>query len=75
MYKVKQFCMLKQKPESHGFFSKINRFSDLLEGRAQIDEILRIDRKNDEDTISNKTFDFSAVTINLLLDVTKLISM
>jgi NTE family protein len=27
-----------------------------------------IDRKNDEYTISNKTFDFSAGTINLLLE-------
>ena len=60
--------ILNQKTQSHGFFSKIHKFSDLLEGRPQIDEILRIDRKNDEHTISNKTFDFSAGTIKLLLE-------
>ena len=34
----------------------------------QIDEIVRVDRKNDEHTISNKTFDFSSETIKLLLE-------
>jgi NTE family protein len=60
--------ILNQKTQSHGFFSKIHKYSDLLEGRPQIDEILRIDRKNDEHTISNKTFDFSTGTIKLLLE-------
>ena len=60
--------ILNQKTQSHGFFSKIHKYSDLIEGRPQIDEILRIDRKNDEHTISNKTFDFSTGTIKLLLE-------
>ena len=60
--------ILNQKTQSHGFFSKIHKYSDLLEGRPQIDEILRIDRKNDEHTISNKTFDFSAGTIKLSIE-------
>ena len=60
--------ILNQETQSHGLFSKIHKYSDLLEGRPQIDEILRIDRKNDEHTISNKTFDFSTGTIKLLLE-------
>ena len=60
--------ILNQKTRSHGMFSKIHKYSDLLEGRPEIDDILRIDRKNDEYTISNKTFDFSAGTIKLLLE-------
>lgn len=35
--------------------------------RFQIDEIIRVNRKNDERTISNKIFDFSVETIQLLL--------
>jgi len=46
---------------------KLERFQ-ILEGRFQIDEIIRVNRKNDEHTISNKTFDFSAGTIKLLLE-------
>ncbi len=60
--------ILNQNTRSHGMFSKIHKYSDLLEGRPEIDDILRIDRKNDEYTISNKTFDFSAGTIKLLLE-------
>ena len=41
---------------------------EILAGRFQIDEIIRVDRKNDERTISNKTFDFSAEMINRLLE-------
>ena len=32
---------------------------DIVEGRYDIGEIIRIERKNDEHTISDKTFDFS----------------
>ena len=40
---------------------------DILEGRFQIDDIIQVNRKNDEHTISNKIFDFSIETIQLLL--------
>ena len=40
---------------------------DILEGRFQIDDIIQVNRKNDEHTISNKIFDFSVETIQLLL--------
>ena len=59
---------LNQKIKTHGELIKNRSFRDILEGRFQIDEIIRVDRKNDEHTISNKTFDFSSKTIKLLLD-------
>jgi type I restriction-modification system DNA methylase subunit len=49
-----------QKTNFHAPFLTPRRFQDILEGRFQIDEIIRVDRKNDEHTISNKTFDFSS---------------
>ena len=55
--------LLNRKTNIHGQFLKPRRFQDILEGRFQIDEIIRVDRKNDEHTISNKTFDFSSETI------------
>ena len=57
-----------QKTNFHAPFLTPRRFQDILEGRFQIDEIIRVDRKNDEHTISNKTFDFSSETIKLLLE-------
>ena len=39
----------------------------MIEGRFDIDHIIRIERKNDEHTISDKTFDFSSGTITQLL--------
>jgi len=59
--------LLNRNTNFHGQFLKPRRFQDILEGRFEIDEIIRVDRKNDEHTISNKTFDFSSETINLLL--------
>ena len=60
--------LLNQKIKTHGELIKTRSFRDILEGRFQIDEIIRVDRKNDEHTISNKTFDFSSETIKLLLE-------
>lgn len=60
--------ILNQRTIFHGQFLKPARFQDILEGRFQIDEIIRVNRENDLDTISNKTFDFSSKTINLLLE-------
>jgi NTE family protein len=60
--------LLNQKTNFHGEFLKPRRFRDILEGRFQIDEIIRVNRENDLDTISNKTFDFSSETIKLLLE-------
>lgn len=59
---------LNRKTNFHGQFLKPRRFQDVLEGRFQIDEIIRVNRENDEHTISNKIFDFSSETIKLLLE-------
>jgi NTE family protein len=60
--------LLNRKTKFHGQFLKPRRFQDILEGRFQIDEIIRVNRESDDHTISNKTFDFSAKTIKLLLE-------
>jgi hypothetical protein len=60
--------LLSRETNFHGEFLKPRRFQDILEGRFQIDEIIRVNRENDLDTISNKTFDFSSETIKLLLE-------
>lgn len=59
--------LLNEKTENPNFLPRVQKYSDMLAGRFQIDEIIRIDRKNDEHTISNKIFDFSTKTIDLLL--------
>ena len=38
----------------------------MLVGQFEIDKVVRINRKNDENTISNKIFDFSPRTIKHL---------
>jgi NTE family protein len=60
--------LLNRKTNFHGQFLKPRRFQEILEGRFEIDEIIRVNRENDADTISNKTFDFSSGTIKLLLE-------
>jgi NTE family protein len=54
------------------------QYKEILEGNYDIGEIIRIERKND-DTISDKTFDFSYGTVIRLLangyeDTLKMIS-
>jgi hypothetical protein len=43
------------------------RYDDLLKARVDVDFVVRLERKNDTHTISNKTFDFSATTIHQLI--------
>ena len=38
----------------------------MIVGQFEIEKVVRINRKNDEHTISNKIFDFSPKTIKLL---------
>ena len=59
--------LLDEKTANPSFFPRLKKYSDLLAGRFQIDELIRVNRKNDEHTISNKIFDFSKKTIDLLL--------
>ena len=52
----------------HGIVLKSRKYKDMVEGRFDIAEIIRIERKNDENTISDKTFDFAFGTIRQLLN-------
>jgi hypothetical protein len=61
--------LLNQKTRYHGKYIKPGRFLDIVEGRFQIDDIIQVNRKNDEHTISNKIFDFSVETIRLLFEL------
>ena len=61
--------LLDQKTRYHGEFLKARRFLDIVEGRFQIDEVIRVNRENDEHTISAKIYDFSVATINQLFEL------
>ena len=43
------------------------KFDDLIKANVDVDFVVRLDRKNDSHTISNKTFDFSKTTIQQLI--------
>ena len=43
------------------------RIGDLLKANVDVDFVVRLERKNDSHTISNKTFDFSKTTIQQLI--------
>jgi NTE family protein len=47
---------------------KNRKYIDLLKGRFTINKIVRIDRQDDKNAISNKWADFSAMTINQLIN-------
>ena len=43
------------------------RYDELIKANVDVDFIVRLERKNDSHTISNKTFDFSKTTIQQLI--------
>jgi len=45
---------------------KPRKYFDILVGQFEIGNVIRINRKNDENTISSKIFDFSPKTIEHL---------
>jgi NTE family protein len=51
------------------FFSigKKGTYDDLVKGIVDVDFVARLERKNDTDTISSKTFDFSKTTVQQLI--------
>lgn len=51
------------------FFStgKVGSYEDLVRGIVNVDFVARLERKNDANTISNKTFDFSKTTVKQLI--------
>jgi NTE family protein len=60
--------LMNQSTPYHGQLLKPRQYKEIVEGRFDISEIVRIERKNSQDTISDKTFDFSSGTIRQLLD-------
>jgi len=60
--------LLNQKTKYHGMNLRPRLYKEIVEGRFDINQIVRIERKNDENTISDKTFDFSSGTIMRLLE-------
>jgi NTE family protein len=44
------------------------KIREAIEGRPEIDEVIRIERRNDPHTISDKIFDFSRETLKGLLE-------
>src|SRR6266540_1555814 len=59
--------LMNRQTKYHGHQLKPRKYKEIVEGSFDIAEIVRIERKNDENTISDKTFDFSYETIEKLL--------
>ena len=59
--------LLDQPTRLRGLLYQPKRIRETIEGRFEIDEVIRIERRNDPHTISDKIFDFSRGTINALL--------
>ena len=60
--------LMNQRTMNHGELMKPRQYKEIVEGRFDIGEIIRLERKNTENTISDKTFDFSKGTIRALLN-------
>jgi NTE family protein len=58
--------LLNRKTMNHGMAIRPRKYADILVGQYEIGKIIRVNRKNDQYTISNKIFDFSSKTINQL---------
>jgi hypothetical protein len=59
--------LMNRQTKYHGRFLRPRKYKEMVEASFDIAEIIRIERKNDENTISDKTFDFSTGTITELL--------
>jgi NTE family protein len=59
--------LLNQRTKYHGMNLRPRLYKEIVEGRFDINKIVRIERKNDEHTISDKSFDFSSGTITQLI--------
>jgi NTE family protein len=61
--------ILKQQAETRNFSTgKHFKYEDLIEHMVSVEQVIRIERKNDTHTIANKTFDFSSTTIRQLIE-------
>jgi NTE family protein len=59
--------LMNRQTKYHGRLLKPRKYKEIVEGSFDIAEVVRIERKNDENTISDKTFDFSYGTIEKLI--------
>ena len=59
--------LLDQPTRLRGLLYQPKKIRETIEGRFEIDEVIRIERRNDPHTISDKIFDFSRGTIKSLL--------
>jgi len=60
--------ILEQQAETRNFSSgKHLKYTDLVKHMVSVEQVIRIERKNDAHTIANKTFDFSSATIKELI--------
>jgi NTE family protein len=59
--------LLNQRTKYHGVGLRPRLNREIIEGRFDIEEIYRIERTSDENTISEKTYDFSVGTVSALL--------
>ena len=60
--------LLDQPTRMRGWLRQYKKIGETIEGRFEIDEVIRIERRNDPHTISDKIFDFSRGTIEGLLE-------
>ena len=60
--------LLDQPTRLRGLLYQPKKIRENIEGRFEIDEVIRVERRNDPDTISDKIFDFSRGTIKGLLE-------
>ena len=60
--------LMNQQTTYHGQHLKPRRYKEIVEGRFDISEIIRIEKQTNKDTIADKTFDFSSGTIKQLLN-------
>ena len=51
---------------NHGITIRPRKYSEIIEGQYEIGKVIRVNRKSDQYTISNKIFDFSSKTIKQL---------
>ncbi len=58
-------ALLNRTTMNHGLALRPRKYADIIVGQYEIGKIIRINRRNDEHTISNKIFDFSFKTINM----------
>jgi NTE family protein len=72
--------LLNQRTKYHGVALRPRLYKEMIEGRFDIHEVVRLEKTNNENTISDKTFDFSSGTITQLIkegfeDATKAINI